>query len=94
MTFTLNIPHDLEEQLAEEARRLGMSAADYAVQALERQVPPKDRASKLVPLLRSWIDAPNAADQKETGDFLVRSLEEDRPSERKLFPPELEAATW
>jgi len=36
----------------------------------------------------------NADEQKETGDFLVRALDEDRPSERKLFPPELEGVTW
>ena len=36
----------------------------------------------------------NADEQKETGDLLVRALDEDRPSERKLFPPELEGVTW
>jgi hypothetical protein len=94
MTFTLDIPPDLEARLAEEARRLGISATEYAVQTLERQVPVQDRRAKLVALLQSWIDDPNPDSQKETGDFLVRSLDEDRPSERKLFPPELEGVTW
>jgi hypothetical protein len=94
MTLVLNIPPDLEERLAEEARRAGISTADYAVRALERQIPTGDRSAKLVALLQSWIDAPDADEQKETGDFLVRALDEDRPSERKLFPPELEGVTW
>ncbi|HZK80878.1 MAG TPA: hypothetical protein VFC46_07420 [Humisphaera sp.] len=94
MTFTLNIPPDLKERLAEEARRLGMSASDYAVQALDRHVPAKNRRAQVVALLQSWIDDPNAEEQKATGDFLIRSLDEDRPSERKLFPPELEGVTW
>ena len=94
MTLVLNIPPELEERLAEAARCLGISAADYALQTLQRQVPANDRRAKLTALLQSWIDGPNGDEQKETGDFLVRALDEDRPSERKLFPPELEGVTW
>ena len=94
MPLVLNIPPELEERLAEAARQLGISSADYALQALQRQVPANDRRAKLTALLQSWIDGPNADEQKETGDFLVRALDEDRPSERKLFPPELEGVTW
>jgi hypothetical protein len=94
MTFTLDIPPDLENRLTEEARRLGISASEYAVQALDRQVPAKDRRASLVALLQSWIDDPNPQVQKETGDFLIQSLDKDRPSARKLFPPELEGVTW
>ncbi|HZL37520.1 MAG TPA: hypothetical protein VFC78_19535 [Tepidisphaeraceae bacterium] len=94
MPLTLIIPPDLEERLALEARRMGISTTDYALQALKRLAPAADRREKLVALLQSWIDAPNVREQKETGGFLVRSLDEDRPSERKLFPPELEGVTW
>jgi hypothetical protein len=94
MTLVLNIPPHLEERLAEEARRAGISTADYALRALERQIPAIDRRAKLTALLQSWIDDQNADEQKETGDLLVRTLDEDRPSERKLFPPELEGVTW
>jgi hypothetical protein len=94
MTLVLNLPADLEERLSEAARRVGISVADYAVQALERQIPAGDHRAELVALLQSWIDDQNVDEQKETGDFLVRALDEDRPSERKLFPPELEGVTW
>ena len=33
-------------------------------------------------------------EQKETGDYLVRTLDEDRLSDRQLFPPELKGVTW
>jgi hypothetical protein len=35
-----------------------------------------------------------ATEQQETGDYLIRVLDEDRLSERKLFPPELKGVTW
>ena len=66
--------------------------------AAKRRVPADDRRTKLAALLQSgsgklyhylqsWIDDPDANEQEETGDFLARALDEDRPSERKLFPP-------
>ena len=33
-------------------------------------------------------------EQKETFEYLLRVLDEDRPSERKLFPPELKGISW
>jgi hypothetical protein len=48
----------------------------------------------LVALLQSWIDGDNVAEQQETGEYLVRVLDEDRLSDRKLFPPELKGVTW
>jgi hypothetical protein len=35
-------------------------------------------------LLRSWREA-NDGEQQDTWEFLERALDEDRPSERKLF---------
>ena len=35
-----------------------------------------------------------AAEQQETGEYLIRILDEDRLSNRKLFPPELKGVTW
>lgn len=93
MTLMLTIPAELEMRLAEEARRLGISTEDYTLQVLKQHVPPGDRAAA-VSLIQSWIDGANEAEQKQIGDFLTRSLDEDRPSDRKLFPPELEGVTW
>jgi hypothetical protein len=47
-----------------------------------------------IDLLQSWIDGEDAQDQKETGDYLVKTLDEDRSSLREFFPPELEDVTW
>jgi len=94
MMLTLNIPPDLEQRLKAEALRLGIPAAEYALRALDQHLPEKERGAKLVALLQSWIDDPDVEEQKETGKFLVRALDEDRPSERKLFPAELEGVTW
>jgi hypothetical protein len=57
-------------------------------------LPRKEHGAQIVELLQSWIDEPDAQEQIETGDYLVRSLDEDRPSDRKLFPPELKGVTW
>ena len=94
MSLTLQIPPELEDRLASEASRRGMSVTDYTLQILNNQVPPQNRRTAAVALLQSWIDDGDPKEQKETGDFLIRSLDEDRPSERKLFPPELQGVSW
>lgn len=77
-----------------EAERQGLSAAEYAVQLIEKQLAPADRRATLVALLQSWVDADDGDEQVETGDYLVRVLDEDRLSDRRLFPPELKGVTW
>ena len=57
-------------------------------------MPSEDRRAELVALLRSWIDGADAEGQRETGEYLVRVLDEDRLSERKLFPQELKDVSW
>jgi hypothetical protein len=47
-----------------------------------------------IDLLQSWIDGEDAEDQKETGDYLIKTLDEDRSSMREFFPAELEGITW
>lgn len=45
-------------------------------------------------LVTSWIEGGDADEQEETGEYLVRALDEDRLSDRKLFPEELKGTTW
>lgn len=45
-------------------------------------------------LLQSWIEDKDAQEQKETGEYLLQVLDEDRLSDRRLFPPELKGVTW
>jgi hypothetical protein len=55
---------------------------------------PADKRLELVDLLQSWIEEGDAQEQKETGEYLIRVLDEDRLSDRRLFPPELKGVTW
>jgi hypothetical protein len=94
MTLTLHLPPQLEHRLSQEAMRQGLPPDQYALQLLEQHLPSEDRRAALATLLQSWIDADDAEEQKETGDYLVQALDEDRLSDRKLFPPELRGVTW
>jgi hypothetical protein len=52
------------------------------------------RQAQTVALLQSWFDGEDAEDRRETGEYLIRVLDEDRLSDRKLFPREVEGKTW
>ncbi len=45
-----------------------------------------DKNMGLIELLESWLADPDAEDQSETLEPLMRALDEDRLSDRKLFP--------
>ena len=95
MTLTLTLPSEMEARLIEEAERQGMSPGEYTLQLLQKHLQsPQDRRAALVKLVQSWIDEGDAEEQKETGDYLIRVLDEDRPSQRKLFPPDLKGVSW
>lgn len=89
MTVTLNLPPELEQRLRQEADRRGLTADEFTLQLLDRHFPSRERRLKAVAILQSWLDEDDAEEQKNTGEYLVRQLDEDRWSERKLFPPEL-----
>jgi hypothetical protein len=95
MALTIHLPPELEQRLTEEAQEQGVSADVYTVRILEQHLPPKKKQTELVQLLQSWIDAAaaDASEQEETGEYLIRSLDEDRLSDRKLFPDELKGIT-
>jgi hypothetical protein len=94
MTLMLPLPLELQARLAEEAKRLGVNEADCALRLLDHHLPPAERRAQAVALIESWIQEEDDQEQKQTGDFLVQSLNEDRPSDRKLFPPDLKGVTW
>lgn len=94
MSFTLKLPEELKHRLVEGAAREGLSLEDYTLRILQTHVPASGRRAAAVALLQSWIDQGSETEQKETGDLLIRSLDEDRPSDRKLFPPEFEGVSW
>ena len=94
MTLTLNLPQDLEERLQHEAERQGLPADALTLQLLDQHLPSNEPHGKLAALLQSWIVEGDSQEQKETGEYLIRSLDEDRLSKRSLFPPELKGVTW
>ena len=93
--MTVKLPPELERRLSAEAAKQGLDLHQFAVKVLDESLP-ADRKSDAVALLQSWIDADDAeaSDQKTTGDWLIQSLDADRLSDRKPFPPELKGVTW
>lgn len=94
MALTLHLPPELEQRLVQEAERQGFPVDVYTLQLLDQHLPPGDERAKVIALLQSWIEEGDADEQAETGEYLIRVLDEDRLSDRKLFPPELQGVTW
>ena len=94
MTLTLHLSPELEQRLLQEAKRQGLPLDAYTLHLLNKLLPPKDQRLELVTLLQAWIAEGDPEEQRETGDYLVRVLDEDRLADRKLFPPELKGVTW
>ena len=57
------------------------------------QLASADNGDGLVALLESWMQE-NPAEQRETLAHLIQVLDEDRPSNRKLFPKAMKGKTW
>ena len=53
-----------------------------------------DRADGLAQLIQSWMAEGDADEQRETLEHLIHALDEDRLSDRKLFPKELKGKSW
>jgi hypothetical protein len=64
------------------------------LQLLDKSLPSQDRRTELVTLLQSWMDEGDSEEQRETGEYLIRALDEDRLADRQLFPPALKDVTW
>ncbi len=94
MTLTLTLSPDLEQYLLQEADQQGLSVEAFASQLLENSILLKQKQVAAVNLLQSWIDAEDAEEQIETGQYLIHALDDDRLSDRKLFPPETKGVTW
>ncbi len=62
--------------------------ADITVTNANRHLAPEERrrrARAAIAVLRSFREG-DAEEQRETGEYLLRALDEDRPAHRKLFP--------
>ncbi len=94
MDVTLNLAPELGHRLQRAARKHGVSADEYTLRLLDQHVPGDGQAAALASLLQSWIDQDDAGEQRETGEYLVRTLDEDRLFGRQLFPAKHKGITW
>jgi hypothetical protein len=94
MTLTLNLSPELEQYLLQEANQHGLSVEALALQLLTNSILLKQRQTEAVNLLQSWLDSEDEEEQQETGQYLVQVLDDDRLSDRKLFPLEMKGMTW
>jgi hypothetical protein len=94
MTLTLSLSPELEQYLLQEANQHGLSVEAVALQLLTSSICLKQKQAEAVNLLQSWIEDKDEEEQQETGQYLIHALDEDRLSERKLFPLEMKGITW
>lgn len=94
MTLTLNLPSEVEQYLLQEAHQKGLSIESVTLHLLTSFIVLRQNQTEAVNLLQSWIDDEDTEEQRETGQYLICSLDEDRFSERKLFPPEMKGVSW
>jgi hypothetical protein len=94
MALTLTLSRDVEEQLEVEALQRGVSSAEYARRLLEEHFRRQRKQAEAISQIESWIMDGDEAEQKETGELLIQSLDEERHTTRLLFPNNLKGKTW
>jgi hypothetical protein len=84
------LPPDLEARLRQEAERRGQPTESVALRILEDHLPPPldERRAAAIAMLQQWMaeDAALSPEERSANDEILRALEADRPSYRKLFP--------
>jgi plasmid stability protein len=90
--LSLTLLPDLEKRLKLAAARQGMSADELAIQVLDQALPSDERRAGAMAMLQDWNNEPDEPD--EPGYDFFQSLDDARPSFRKLYPPELKGKSW
>lgn len=70
MTLTLHLPPELEQYLAQEAKQQGLFVETYTLQILQEYILPKEKQSKLINVLKSWIDEGDVDEQRRNRTVL------------------------
>ena len=94
MIITLNLTPELEEYLSRQAKQQQLSIETIALQCLTNSISVTQKQIEAVNLLQSWIDDEDTTEQKETGRYLIQALDEDRLSNRQMFPTEMKGMSW
>ena len=92
MTLSLTLLPDLENRLKSAAARQGLRADELAIKVLDQALPSDERRSAAISMLQDWNNEPDEPD--EPGYDFFDSLDDARPSFRKLYPPELKGKSW
>jgi hypothetical protein len=89
MTLQITLPSQLEERLRQEAKRRGQEEETVALRVLDEHLPPafEARRAAAISLLRDWAKEDESLSAEElAGNLeLLKAVDEDRPSYRKLF---------
>jgi hypothetical protein len=72
----------------------GLSVEVGALRLLTNSISTEQKRTEVVNLLQSWIDEEDGSEQQETGQYLIHALDEDRITDRQLFPVELKGITY
>lgn len=98
----LQIPEIGEPEHDAEIERLSKRPSEELFGDEQLATQPEDIYANLPPcdfegaieFLRFLREEDDAEEQRDTMEYLIRVLDEDRPSYRKLFPEELKGVTW
>lgn len=94
MSIPITLPPELETRLKWEATRRGVPPEAYAAQLLDQHLPHVSHAAILQALFGDWEAEDKANEDDVSADQFFQALDEDRPSDRKLFPADLKGITW
>ena len=76
------------------ANQQSLTVEEFVIQMLTSAFTQKERQKKAVSLLESWLSDADIEEQKTTGAYLIESLDQDRLSDRLLFPDEMKGKSW
>jgi hypothetical protein len=87
MTLQLNLPPDVENRLRVESDRRGMSPDAVTLRLLDEHLPPMDQSTGFLALLQQWQaeEAAMSDEEKASNAEVLRAIDDDRLSNRKLF---------
>jgi uncharacterized protein (DUF1778 family) len=87
MTLKLSLPPELERRLRAAASRKGKRVDQFVVQLLDENLPPTDTKRTAAQMLLAWAKEVEAMTDAESAEKerILRALDNDRLSDRKLF---------
>jgi hypothetical protein len=94
MTLQVTLPVELEDRLREEAERQGLSPDAVTMKLLDEHLPRLAQVGALQAMLEQWQEEDESSPEELPNDDFFEALDADRPSQRKLYPPELKGISW